>query len=62
MKSGALELRFFSMLSTLGKSQDVTLQDLHVETLMPADEASEALMRALGEAAATTTDGASLDR
>ncbi len=52
MKSGALELRFFSMLSTLGTPQDVTLQDLHVETLMPADAASEALMRALGEAAA----------
>ncbi|MBK7949565.1 MAG: helix-turn-helix transcriptional regulator [Deltaproteobacteria bacterium] len=52
MKSGTLELRFFSMLSTLGTPQDVTLQDLHVETLMPADEASEALMRALGEAAA----------
>lgn len=55
MKTGDLELRFFSMLTTLGTPQDVTLQDLHIETLMPADEASEALMRALG--AATTTAG-----
>ena len=36
-----LELRLFSTIMTLGTPQDVTLQELRVETFFPADEASE---------------------
>lgn len=41
------DLRFFTMLTTLGTPQDVTLQDLHIESFMPADGATEALLRAI---------------
>lgn len=37
---GALELRFFSTVTTLGTPQDVTLQELRVECFFPADEAT----------------------
>src|SRR5262252_8922250 len=37
-----LELRMFSTIMTLGTPQDVTLQELRVETFFPADEESEA--------------------
>ena len=36
-----LELRFFCTYMTLGTPQDVTLQELRIETFFPADEASE---------------------
>ena len=52
LKHGDLDLRFFTMLTTLGTPQDVTLQDLHIESFMPADGATEARMRSLaGETA-----------
>jgi transcriptional regulator with XRE-family HTH domain len=35
------ELRLFSTIMTLGTPQDVTLQELRIETFFPADEASE---------------------
>jgi hypothetical protein len=38
-----LELRMFSTIMTLGTPQDVTLQELRIETFFPADQASEAL-------------------
>lgn len=41
IRVGQIELRLFSMLMTLGTPQDVTLQELRVETFFPADEASE---------------------
>ncbi len=47
LKQGDVDLRFFTMLTTLGTPQDVTLQDLHIESFMPADGATEAHMRAL---------------
>lgn len=47
MKQGSFELRFFTMLTTLGTPQDVTLQDLHIESFMPADPQTEATLRAL---------------
>src|SRR5262245_32501111 len=37
-----LELRLFSTIMTLGTPQDVTLQELRIETFFPADSASEA--------------------
>jgi transcriptional regulator with XRE-family HTH domain len=36
-----LELRIFSTIMTLGTPQDVTLQELRIETFFPADPASE---------------------
>jgi len=41
IKTDDLELRIFSTIMTLGTPQDVTLQELRVETFFPADEASE---------------------
>ena len=49
MKHGELEVRLFTMLSQVGGAQDVTAAELHIETLMPADAASEVVLRALGE-------------
>jgi hypothetical protein len=40
-RTGDLELRLFSTIMTLGTPKDVTLQELRIETLFPADEASE---------------------
>jgi len=52
LKSGDTELRFFTMLTTLGTPQDVTLQGLHIESFMPADAETEARLRAVaGESA-----------
>ena len=41
IRKGDLELRIFSTIMTLGTPQDVTLQELRVETFFPADDASE---------------------
>jgi transcriptional regulator with XRE-family HTH domain len=40
-----LELRLFSTIMTLGTPQDVTLQELRIETFFPADEESERVWR-----------------
>jgi transcriptional regulator with XRE-family HTH domain len=40
-RKGDLELRLFSTIMTLGTPQDVTLQELRIETLFPADHESE---------------------
>jgi transcriptional regulator with XRE-family HTH domain len=37
-----IELRYFSLVTTVGTPQDVTLQELRVESFFPADEVSEA--------------------
>jgi hypothetical protein len=42
-KLGDYELRMFSTIMTLGTPQDVTLQELRIETFFPADSASEAI-------------------
>jgi hypothetical protein len=45
-----LELRLFSTIMTLGTPQDVTLQELRIETFFPADDMSErAWRRVTGE-------------
>jgi hypothetical protein len=41
IRKGDLELRMFSTIMTLGTPQNVTLQELRIETLFPADDASE---------------------
>ena len=39
-------LRLFTMLTTFGTPQDVTLEELRIEMSFPADEASDGLLRA----------------
>jgi transcriptional regulator with XRE-family HTH domain len=41
LKRETLELQFFSTIATLGTSYDITLQELRIECLFPADEATE---------------------
>lgn len=41
IRAGRLELRMFSTIMTLGTPNDVTLQELRIETFFPADETSE---------------------
>ena len=43
-------LRLFSTLTTLGTPLDVALQELRIETLFPADEATRTLVNRLAEA------------
>lgn len=45
-----LEVRLFSMLTSIGTPRDVTVDELHVETYFPADDASERVLRALAGA------------
>jgi transcriptional regulator with XRE-family HTH domain len=40
-KRDRLELKFFSTIATLGTASDITLQELRIECLFPADEATE---------------------
>lgn len=44
---GEVRLRLFSMLSTFGTPQDLTTDELRVESFFPADAESEALLRRL---------------
>jgi hypothetical protein len=44
-------LRLFSTLTTLGTPLDVGLQELRIETLFPADEATRAIVNRLAEGA-----------
>ena len=47
IRTDAFELRLFSTIMTLGTPQDVTLQELRIETSFPADESSERTWRLL---------------
>ena len=47
IKKDDLELRLFGTIMTLGTPQDVTLQELRIETFFPADVASERVWREL---------------
>ena len=48
IRKADLELRIFSTIMTLGTPQDVTLQELRIETFFPADEESEKAWKAMG--------------
>jgi transcriptional regulator with XRE-family HTH domain len=48
-RSDDLDVRMFSTIATIGAAYDVTLEELRLETLFPADAASEATLRALAE-------------
>lgn len=47
LKRGDLEARVFGTITTLGTPQDVTLQELRIESFLPADAATEELARRL---------------
>jgi transcriptional regulator with XRE-family HTH domain len=47
LKKDAIELRMFSTIMTIGTPQDITLQELRIETFFPADAQSELTWRAL---------------
>lgn len=47
IRTDAFDVRAFSTIMTLGTPQDVTLQELRIETFFPADEASERAWRQL---------------
>lgn len=44
-------LSFFTTIATLASPSDITLQELRLETLLPADQATEAVLHALRDAA-----------
>ena len=45
---GSLHIALFAVISTFGTAQDVTTDELRIECLFPADDATEALFRASG--------------
>ena len=45
IRTDALDLRVFTGIMTLGTPQDVTLQELRIETFFPADDASADVMK-----------------
>jgi transcriptional regulator with XRE-family HTH domain len=45
IRKGELDVRLFSTIMTLGTPQDVTLQELRVETFFPADAESESRLQ-----------------
>jgi hypothetical protein len=47
VRIGDLAARLFSTIATLGTAQDITLQELRIESFHPADRESEQLFRAL---------------
>jgi transcriptional regulator with XRE-family HTH domain len=47
IRKDGLDLRVFSTIMTLGTPRDVTLQELRIETVFPADEASEQVWRSV---------------
>ena len=49
LRSPAIELQLFSMLTSIGTPLDVTAEEIHIETYFPADEASERVLRELAE-------------
>jgi transcriptional regulator with XRE-family HTH domain len=49
LRRDGVDIRTFSTIMTLGTPQDVTLQELRLETFFPADEASDAVLRAMAD-------------
>lgn len=44
-RKGAVSLRLFTAIATLGTPQDITLQELRIESFFPMDDATAALLR-----------------
>lgn len=51
MRFGDLAISMFAIITTLGTAQDVTADELRIETLFPADPQSEALFRGMAATA-----------
>jgi transcriptional regulator with XRE-family HTH domain len=49
LRKDGIDIRTFSTIMTLGTPQDVTLQELRVETFFPADEASDHVLRSMAD-------------
>jgi transcriptional regulator with XRE-family HTH domain len=47
LRRDGIDIRTFSTIMTLGTPQDVTLQELRIETFFPADEASDRVLRSM---------------
>lgn len=47
LRAGDLQVALFSAITTLGTAQDVTLQELRIESFFPADEATDRAIREL---------------
>jgi transcriptional regulator with XRE-family HTH domain len=56
-RKGDTELRLFTTIATLGTPQDITLQELRIESFFPIDDASAGILR--GWAAAEVKEAAS---
>jgi transcriptional regulator with XRE-family HTH domain len=52
LSRGDCEIALYSAITTLGTPQDVTLQELRLETFLPADAASDRALRSMVEASA----------
>ena len=50
VKKGDFEVRTFSTLTTIGSPLDITVSELMIELLFPADEESDRVFRALADA------------
>jgi transcriptional regulator with XRE-family HTH domain len=46
LRSPSLEVRLFTMLTSIGTPLDVTAEEIHIESYFPADAATEAVLRA----------------
>jgi len=44
-RQGAISLRLFTTIATLGTPQDITLQELRIECFFPMDDATATLLR-----------------
>lgn len=51
LRVGGLELSFITLLTSFGSPMDATLQELHIETYLPADETTAALLAEWAKAA-----------
>jgi hypothetical protein len=47
IETGGARICLFAVIATFGTAQDVTADELRIESLFPADAATEALFRAL---------------
>jgi transcriptional regulator with XRE-family HTH domain len=47
LRLGKARARLFSTITTLGTAQDITLQELHIESFHPADPETETLLRGM---------------
>jgi transcriptional regulator with XRE-family HTH domain len=50
-RKGGINLKLFTTIATLGIPQDITLQELRIESFFPMDEATAQIMRRWAEAA-----------